>query len=1316
MEKKYNGSETGGHAAWKGFFSQTLYIANLLLTIQKECNLFPENVEDLKIEYFNNTIELVQVKNYNQTITLSNIEPKNKEDTFFKRALHYKKTNNNQTVKLKLVSFGDVSKELQDFSNNTNPNSNKVKEKLVAKKFSKSDIKWLQENLIIEIVNQQNLNNSINNFLSNKIQTGIAPDLFEDLLIQYIAKLSKNGGYTNKEIWDRKVNNIADQLSQVDAFYKQFGQTIVPLSSYEQSDTPREILKEEYYSGVNASPRHIKGNLDFVRINWLERIDDSFQNSNLTIVKGISGQGKSSLCYRYLYNYFPHNNIYIIEDAEGVSSEISAALERMSHTQDEIIVYYDVSPRDNEWVNLCEKLYKRGTNIKVLVSIREEDYNRSSVDLSKTPFNIINLDFSESEAIYFYERYKDVSEFRSFEEAWSKFGGSGPLMEFTYLLIQSETLEEKLEKQVKRMGREQDDSDNWLGSLLIINYAGQYGIEINLEKLFQTIKVKNKFLMIEYMKNEYLIRTSKNDNSVNSVHIVRAKILSGILINYMFTNEFDYIRNIINSTKDDVSLMLIDYFYENPMSEVNFLNLIKQDYDSWRTYSSVIRASIWLDVRKYFLLNENVLLTLNKICNNNFPAFFVGDITGEFENYNPIDDWLANNLMTLQQYNKIKSELSSFSTEHIEYKFTDLFFETTFNNIPLSEKINPSDYSYIGYGLFWLAKRGFKINDIKIDSSNIDIRDLNKTLDLLVGIQSQALNEVYDLLYENIRNIIVEKHNILFMDDSQNKFEVLTLYSLIENDVTIDSNLIYSSVMEAIYDLRRLDINKSSYSVKIIGSPVEFDEEDNAIPDHQKKIPIDNLPFEWLTELNRWFIHYFEYNFFENSWADVVDNVNYSLQFHSSIFSEISNVLNKTYKKKKSQNRLLIGTYSKISKEFISKNNTALFSSKLQTNKLGLKNYSINNVDSEIINSFNSKKEDNDIPTLKYFIKFNNTLASFYEQFSIVLADKPDKPSNIRELCFYNLSDSISNLIKASNSFSEDFAKENNLLSKTEIEELKNFVAGVYYFLFSGIKPINQFKRFIQQKNRKVDKKLEIFMKWLKETYNFKSINKELVASMQLTEIDDFFIQIDNKFRSLFPELEPFAKNYDSFFISNFFPDLLINLYIGNKPINLECILKKSYLVESKDVEQLMVRSLNINWSITEDEISNSILDLYLLPQRMIGITKSLENYETNIHEFYNDNMEPTLGYYNLENDYLKVFAKLMEQTQLNINIINRHIRLGNNLTDKTSKSIEEIEEYFKNFPFDSLKDDIIVEQMNGFTPLYTNYLEEITQYLNLNN
>ena len=59
-----------------------------------------------------------------------------------------------------------------------------------------------------------------------------------------------------------------------------------------------------------------------------------------------------------------------------------------------------------------------------------------------------------------------------------------------------------------------------------------------------------------------------------------------------------------------------------------------------------------------------------KIYNNNFPALFVGDITGELENYNPIDDWLANNLMTQQQYNKIKSELSSFSTKHVEYKFT----------------------------------------------------------------------------------------------------------------------------------------------------------------------------------------------------------------------------------------------------------------------------------------------------------------------------------------------------------------------------------------------------------------------------------------------------------------------------------------------------------------------------------------------------------------------------------------------------------------------------------------------------------------------
>ena len=53
-------SEIGSEAAWRGFSTQTLYIARRLLTAEDDEQLYPEQVEDLMIIKNDKIIELVQ--------------------------------------------------------------------------------------------------------------------------------------------------------------------------------------------------------------------------------------------------------------------------------------------------------------------------------------------------------------------------------------------------------------------------------------------------------------------------------------------------------------------------------------------------------------------------------------------------------------------------------------------------------------------------------------------------------------------------------------------------------------------------------------------------------------------------------------------------------------------------------------------------------------------------------------------------------------------------------------------------------------------------------------------------------------------------------------------------------------------------------------------------------------------------------------------------------------------------------------------------------------------------------------------------------
>lgn len=52
-------SEIGSEAAWRGFSTQTLYIAKRLLTAEDDEQLYPEQVEDLMIMRKGKIVELV---------------------------------------------------------------------------------------------------------------------------------------------------------------------------------------------------------------------------------------------------------------------------------------------------------------------------------------------------------------------------------------------------------------------------------------------------------------------------------------------------------------------------------------------------------------------------------------------------------------------------------------------------------------------------------------------------------------------------------------------------------------------------------------------------------------------------------------------------------------------------------------------------------------------------------------------------------------------------------------------------------------------------------------------------------------------------------------------------------------------------------------------------------------------------------------------------------------------------------------------------------------------------------------------------------
>lgn len=426
-------SDIGAQAAWKGFSSQTLYIAYRLVTDIQGYEYYPEDIEDLVVKYNGEVIEAVQVKNITAALTISHLSSTKTSkggEGFFKRmcSLHSKYSN---FKTIKIVYFGDLGVELQDLEKGVEKTKENIREKLVDNHGLLDDeAEWLLNSLKFEKVEEKQLTDGIHQQIKSYMPIMAAPYLAQSLLVQYISKLSKEKGYTCLKSWEEEIHKIGTSIAGIDGYFKEYDKSLIRLSELTMDKDYIE-LKDEFLQGVSVHPMHIRSNLDFLRTTWIEEIKNSVLNYEATIVKGVSGQGKSALCYRYLLEMYPEEFVFCIRSiiSEGQAQNLASALIALSKYLDDFIIYIDVQPGENRWAYLLQELQMRGIKIPILISIRDEDYNITSFNGKAVQYNVIELELTEGEAHWIYDFYTENqphATFRTFEDAWNVYGGKGP--------------------------------------------------------------------------------------------------------------------------------------------------------------------------------------------------------------------------------------------------------------------------------------------------------------------------------------------------------------------------------------------------------------------------------------------------------------------------------------------------------------------------------------------------------------------------------------------------------------------------------------------------------------------------------------------------------------------------------------------------------------------------------------------------------------------------------------------------------------------------------------------------------------------------
>ncbi|MEQ5998975.1 hypothetical protein U2I83_05500 [Bacillus amyloliquefaciens] len=1287
-ENLFSKSDMGSKAAWKGFSSQTIYIAYRLINLQDSYNFYPEQVEDLLIMNDDIAEEVIQIKNLSSNLSLSNLKP-GESDSFFRRCLSYKGSSPN-TI-LKIVSFGEVGPELANLNKKESVYFKRVKEKLLTNGYTDDEIDWISRQLIIEKVDEEKLLSFINIYLKESVETMAAPNVFLDVLTQYVANLSRYSDYTTKRLWQEKIQQIGIDLATIRGVAKEYGNSILPLAEYKEIGN-REKLKEEYYAGINAHPQHIRMNLDIERTYWVEQIHNYFSEEKLVIIKGASGQGKSSLSYRYLHNHYSENDVICIESVTGEeqAQNIIIALNGLAKNRNNLIVYYDVSPKDLNWTWICEKHNAYGANFKLLVSIREEDFRRANFDSSQIPLKFINLSLSKEEAEFLFHRYPN-SEYRSFEEAWKYFGEKGPLMEFTYMLNQSDTLKQKLTSQIRQISMRKDYSEEWLEVLLIVSYAGKFGIEINAKKLFSNISIKNKGKMIYLLEREYLLRVSTDNKKINSLHVLRANIISEVLLDFLFADEKDVISKILNSVNESVLFMLTSYYYDNDIDE-EFICVLKNiNYDSWKCYSSVVRSLIWYELMNFYLANQQVIFELDEIMPGKFPMLLLGDVTGLYPHYNGKELFDTIREHQPDRVEKMEKLLDSIKTRSLGYTTVDEFMGGTVDKLPICRGVDLEEFNSAGYGLFWLALRGFYVDKGIIclpEGIENNGEYLDALLNLLVGIQQQKLTEVYEGIFLKLLEQIKNRYAIVYLSENEDMYEavcIINVYDKEKSEIQFGNEYIMSIVGA----LRRLSINKKQYNVKLIGGQLI----DNVkVPEMVKTINEKNLPWLWITEINGWLRKLHEYKLLPDTWEIAKQSMRDCVRQNMEILNTLEKAIEHLYKKGNTGSMNLKKLVEKINVVMTSLNNEYLYYPKTSVDRFGIDNTKV------IVKQSNSPMTQTNTPLLSnniqkkrksfndLFAEFRRNLGTFYKNMNSLLIErvKHEEVSHSSRISYINIVNALDIINKLNYLYHEEFPMEKeSIISSKDYYQFQLF-SSIWHRLYKGKLRIERSmlyeqKEYIKRYQRRINTFLEKTIANYIGVLEVKKFNDKFEVIIDFSSIENVFNQLVEDFQTTFPEIEVYT-------FENSMWNATFN-YIFITTSFLEYKVPPSYKLESdkfayiKDVNSLMLSTKNSE----QVKIESNILDAFfrynaLKPElhtifkhtsQVNQFLKQKENdefFNKDIFEEWNKNMT----YYTIN---------ILNQILSNINLVKKEILYdfgeSKNL-DGIMNEIEEIDGIFK--------------------------------------
>ncbi|HVB25625.1 MAG TPA: hypothetical protein VNG51_27055 [Ktedonobacteraceae bacterium] len=870
--------------AYRGYRLQALYTLWRILSSRDDEQLVfqPEGEEDLAVfDVYGHLLEIAQVKAHEEDVTLSSLLPPVPQpgqlytrDSFFYRFASL--LEKNSQLEAHLICFGTLGPELTHALEEDGTDRKNVINKLRKHRpLQHINIDMLLAKLHPLLVRETVLQEQVASLLGESLM-GVAPQEAFGLLTFWLYLAAEHKQQITRRDVIEKVNHIGRFLSERAAHSQEWFTSIVPLEDRAQ-ETGRDVLQDEFYRGVSARYEHILAQVDIIRPLYLQEIREEFARSRVVIIHGASGQGKTSLAYRYLHDYFPEQWRFQVQLVEGNLHALRIARALVGHVDAiniPVVVYLDVRASDSGWPELVKQLWQQ-RNIQVLVTVREEDWRKATISSVEMQIADIALRFHREEAQSIYQSLREQhmpEALLTFQEAWSRFGGEGPLMEFVYLVTKGTTLRERLSQQVNalndavRLGKM---APNELALLRFVAVASAFEAHLKVHALVEYLSLGSPDRTIELLEQEYLLRRDLHGSLLYGLHPIRSAILVDLLTEATFFPWVHIASNCLQLLHEpDIEAFLL-YAFSRRQTDANTLFdwLTSCQVEQWVGVGGVVHALLWLGIRTYIEANQQLI---HDVFDERGPGWYIlldYDLTDAIPG-SGISLWDAlQPFLSPAGQQRIKDFQARQTSKHQVFDYlTSWLSVQTFH---CKQPATLADWSAFAEVLFWLGRLGIKspFEETKVHSSfdgAMDTLPLDVLADLVAGLSysnHNAFSAWLDTYRAKLINRFRQETQTLVLEDDGQKLTAHFIVALDSQDTSQAQEMtgildarksLHAQALHHVELLRKLFPDRALYACQGYGHRVWS--QTLPVDDTLKTgIPQSRLPLPWATAVNATF-------------------------------------------------------------------------------------------------------------------------------------------------------------------------------------------------------------------------------------------------------------------------------------------------------------------------------------------------------------------------------------------------------------------------------------------------------------------------------